>query len=84
MSRIECYRCTIPFKLNGVTYEGEYNAEDILKIASRIFLNQHGYFYFALDAPQKTPDVYTPSSTAGDYSPSHPWDAPGMSVRDFI
>lgn len=25
-----------------------------------------------------------PSSTAGDYSPSNPWDAPGMSIRDFI
>lgn len=23
-------------------------------------------------------------STFGDYSPSNPWDAPGMSVRDFI
>lgn len=29
-------------------------------------------------------DEYTPSATAGDYSPSNPWDAPGMSVRDFI
>ncbi len=27
---------------------------------------------------------YTPSSTAGDYGPGNPWDAPGMSVRDFI
>ena len=27
---------------------------------------------------------YCPSASAGDYSPSHPWDAPGMSVRDFI
>lgn len=27
---------------------------------------------------------YCPSSTARDYSPSNPWDAPGMSVRDFI
>jgi hypothetical protein len=27
---------------------------------------------------------YTPSSTNGDYSPSNPWDAPGMSIRDFI
>ena len=27
---------------------------------------------------------YIPSSTYGDYSPSNPWDAPGMSVRDFI
>lgn len=24
------------------------------------------------------------SSTAGDYSPSCPWNAPGMSIRDFI
>ena len=27
---------------------------------------------------------YTPSATAGDYSPSNPWDAPGMSIHDFI
>ena len=27
---------------------------------------------------------YSPSSTAGDYSPSNPWDAPGMSIKDFI
>lgn len=26
----------------------------------------------------------TPSSTGGDYSPAHPWDAPGMSTSDFI
>ena len=24
------------------------------------------------------------SSTDGDYSPSNPWDAPGMSIKDFI
>lgn len=29
-------------------------------------------------------DHYYSSATAGDYSPSSPWDAPGMSVRDFI
>ena len=28
-------------------------------------------------------EEYT-SSTYGDYSPSNPWDAPGMSIRDFI
>lgn len=27
---------------------------------------------------------YTPSATHGDYSPSCPWNAPGMSVKDFI
>ena len=29
-------------------------------------------------------DEYCPSATNGDYSPSNPWDAPGMSIRDFI
>ena len=27
---------------------------------------------------------YCPSATRGDYSPSNPWDAPGMSIKDFI
>ena len=27
---------------------------------------------------------YVPSAENGDYSPSNPWDAPGMSIRDFI
>ena len=29
-------------------------------------------------------DDYCPSSTGRDYSPSNPWDAPGMSIKDFI
>ena len=29
-------------------------------------------------------EYYTPSATAGDYSPSCPWNAPGCSIRDFI
>jgi hypothetical protein len=28
-------------------------------------------------------EQYT-SCTAGDYSPTHPWDAPGMRVEDFL
>ena len=27
---------------------------------------------------------YTPSAENGDYGPSNPWDAPGMSIKDFI
>ena len=27
---------------------------------------------------------YDTSSFNGDYSPSNPWDAPGMSTKDFI
>ena len=29
-------------------------------------------------------EPYTPSATRGDYGPSNPWDAPGMSIHDFI
>jgi len=29
-------------------------------------------------------DEYMPSATRGDYSPSNPWNAPGMSISDFI
>ena len=29
-------------------------------------------------------DTHAPSSTNGDYSPGNPWDAPGMSIKDFI
>lgn len=32
----------------------------------------------------KDDEEYTPSATAGDYSPSCPWNAPGMRVSDFI
>lgn len=27
---------------------------------------------------------HTTSATAGDYGPGSPWNAPGMSVKDFI
>lgn len=29
-------------------------------------------------------EVYPRSATDGDYGPSSPWSAPGMSIRDFI
>ena len=29
-------------------------------------------------------EEYVPSAENGDYSPSNPWDAPGMSINDFI
>ncbi len=47
--------------------------------------------YFGLDMEQyrevtgeDTDNLTAPSSTGGDYSPAHPWDAPGMSASDFI
>ncbi len=29
-------------------------------------------------------EEYIPSAENGDYSPSNPWDAPGMKMSDFI
>ncbi len=29
-------------------------------------------------------DKHCRSASAGDYGPGNPWDAPGMSIRDFI
>ena len=47
--------------------------------------------YFGLDMEQyrdatseDADNLTAPSSTGGDYSPAHPWDAPGMSASDFI
>lgn len=34
--------------------------------------------------PFEDDEPYTPSATAGDYGPSCPWNAPGMSAKDFI
>lgn len=38
--------------------------------------------YFGLI--EEDDDDYTPSAENGDYSPSNPWDAPGMNIWDFI
>lgn len=65
---------------------------------SRYFRDAHNLCYLAeidavdgnTDACEKfvqaqcEDDDYCPSATNGDYSPSCPWNAPGMSVKDFI
>lgn len=33
---------------------------------------------------EREDDDHTPSAERGDYSPSNPWDAPGMKMSDFI
>ena len=62
------------------------NAED-----GDVYLYFQGRLYEATylneDKQQTENDAgekYIRSSTNGDYSPSTPWDAPGMSVSDFI
>ena len=43
-----------------------------------------GKYEFGTPKCLERDDEYTPSATNGDYGPSCPWNAPGMSVRDFI
>lgn len=56
------------------------NAED-----GDVYLYFQGRLY---EAPylneDNTNEKHIRSSTNGDYGPSNPWDAPGMSVSDFI
>ena len=40
--------------------------------------------YRAVEDEEDDDSGTVPSSTDGDYSPTNPWDAPGMSVSDFI
>ena len=42
------------------------------------------WHYTSEDEDYCEDEDYVPSSTNGDYSPSNPWDAPGMSIKDFI
>ena len=59
-------------------YEMACNEEDEVKAASTCPIYEEG-------TPECIEeDRYCPSSTAGDYSPSSPWNAPGMSIKDFI
>lgn len=36
------------------------------------------------DKPDSDDEDYVPSAENGDYSPSDPWNAPGMKMSDFI
>ena len=41
-------------------------------------------YEFDIDGVRSEDEYYTPSAENGDYSPSNPWDAPGMRMSDFI
>lgn len=40
--------------------------------------------FMEYDGKANENNEYISSAENGDYSPSHPWDAPGMSICDFI
>ena len=74
---------------DGLIEDGEEEAYSYM--ADVVELSDTEAEYFGLDMEQyrdaigEDADSHTPpSSTDGDYSPANPWDAPGMSVSDFI
>ena len=74
---------------DGLIEDGEEEAYRYM--ADVVELSDTEAEYFGLDMEQyrvatgEDTDSRTASSSAsGDYSPAHPWDAPGMGVSDFI
>lgn len=45
---------------------------------------EHTHFYIEGLGADNEDEEYIPSAENGDYSPSNPWDAPGMKMSDFI
>ena len=50
----------------------------------KLYLSSAFNYDYIIEDDEEEEDDYRPSSTNRDYSPSNPWDAPGMSVKDFI
>ena len=61
-------------------YEMTCTEEDEIKAASDCPKYEEG----TPACLERDEDGYYSSATNGDYSPSSPWNAPGMSIKDFI
>ena len=71
------YRCMFGIEY-CMWYEMAVNEEEEIEEAGKCASYEEG------TPPCFEDDEYCPSATNGDYSPSCPWNAPGMSVNDFI
>lgn len=69
--RSNCYKCEYYSNLYGCAYEKPE------------WVNGECQCYIPVETDEYDNNEYT-SSSHGDYGPSNPWDAPGMSIRDFI
>lgn len=74
---------------DGLIEDGEEEAYQYM--ADVVELSDTEAEYLGLDmeryrvaAGEDADSLTAPSSTGGDYSPAHPWDAPGMGVSDFL
>lgn len=57
---------------NDIPHENNFNDICVLVLGQEIVLCQ------------EDDELYIRSATAGDYSPSCPWNAPGMCISNFI
>ena len=64
---------------HGITPR-EYDACDLYETIAELIAQDS----FEIDSEEPLDDECTPPASAGDYSPGNPWDAPGMSIGDFI
>ena len=74
---------------DGLIEDGEEEAYRYMVDVAELSDTEAGYFGLNMeryrDSTGEDADNPTaPSSIGGDYGPAHPWDAPGMSVSDFI
>lgn len=73
---------------DGLIEDGEEDAYQYM--ADVVELSDIEAEYLGLDvkryknASDEAARYTVPSSTGGDYSPTNPWDAPGMSASDFM
>lgn len=75
----DSYSVMLPDSVEDV-FDGEYvDTEDGVK-----HLYPIGAWCWIWDEVQLEDEEYVPSAENGDYSPSNPWDAPGMNIWDFI
>ena len=72
---------------DGLIEDGEEEAYRYMADVAELSDAEAEHFGLDMEKYRKATDEDTPSapsSTGNDYSPASPWDAPGMSVSDFI
>ena len=76
--------------IDGLILDGEKEAYRYMVDVVELSAIEAEYFeldmerYRAVEDEEDDDSGTVPNSTDGDYSPSNPWDAPGMSPSDFI
>ena len=96
MEKTDKYRFT--FRENDITVTAEKHTLIALAQALReaqiegtwsdlVYQIEYEFDIDGVRSADEEPDCdeeYIPSAENGDYSPSNPWDAPGMRMSDFI